>query len=136
MTSLIFSTEDQGLRKNVEYLLRFREDQYEDDDELILAMKELRQRRVELKMTFDEFDSVWMLKKMKKRRKNENFEIEALRNVVKESRPDVVENFETNFKEIRIEGKRKAVSSSPMFTEQLPRTHYTEAEIEVMYKRT
>ena len=56
-----------------------------------------------------------------------------MRNVVKEGGPDVFENFEKRFKEIRIEGKRKAVSSSAMFTEQLPRTHYTEAEIEVMY---
>ena len=64
-------------------LLKFRENQYEDDDELILVMKELRQRHVELKMTFDEFLSVWMLGKMKKQRKMECFEIQALRNVVK-----------------------------------------------------
>ena len=103
--------------------LKFRKDQYEDDNELILAMKELRQRRVELKMTFDEFHSVWMLEKMKKRRKMENFEIQALRNVVKDSSPDeVVKNFKKKFKEIKIEGKRKAVSSSAMLTEQLPRT--------------
>ena len=29
----------------IEDYLKLREDQYEDDDELILAMKELRQRR-------------------------------------------------------------------------------------------
>ena len=61
--------------------LKFREDQYEDDDELILAMKELRQRHIELKMSFDEFDSVWILEKMRKRRKMENFEIPSVRNV-------------------------------------------------------
>ena len=33
--------------------LKFREDQYEDDDELILVMSELRQKRVDLKMSFD-----------------------------------------------------------------------------------
>ena len=38
-------------------------------------MKELRQRRIELEMSFDEFDSVWMLEKMRKRRKMENFDI-------------------------------------------------------------
>ena len=59
-----------------------------------------------------------------------------MRNVVKEGGPDVVENFEKKFKEMKIKGKRKAVSSSAMFTEQLPRTHYTEAEIEVMYMGT
>ena len=66
----------------------------------------------------------------------ENFEIQALRNVVKEGGPDVVENFEKKFKEIRIKGKRKAVLSSAMFTKKLPRTHYTEAEIEAMYMGT
>ena len=83
-------------------------------------------------MSFDEFDSVWMLEKMRKRRKMENFELQSLRNVVKEGGKNVVENFEKKFKEIKIEGKRKA-SSSAMYTEHLPRTHYTEAEIEAMY---
>ena len=51
-----------------------------------------------------------------------------------------VENFEKKFKEIRVEGKRKSLtSSSTMFTETLPATHYTEAEqreIEAMYMGT
>ena len=79
-------------------------------------------------MSFDEFDSVWMLEKMRKRRKMENFQLQSLRNVVKEGGENVVENFEKKFKEIKIEGKRK-VSSSAMYTEHLPRTHYTEAEL-------
>ena len=86
-------------------------------------MTELRQRRLELEMSFDEFDSVWMLEKMRKRRKMENFELQSLRNVVKEGGPDVVENFRKKFKELKIEGKRKAVSSSTMYTKQLPRTY-------------
>ena len=102
------------MEEAVEDLLKFREDQFEDDDKLILAMKELRQRCVELKMTYDEFHSVWMLGKMKKQRKMESFEIQALRNVVKEGGPDVVKNFEKKFKEIKIKGKRKSVVSSAM----------------------
>ena len=78
------------MEEAIEDLLKFREDQYEDDDELMLAMKELRQRRVELKMTFDKFHSVWMLQKLKKQKRMENFEIQALRNVVKEGGPDVI----------------------------------------------
>ena len=77
-----------------------------------------------------------MLERMKKQINIENFEIQAFRNVVKEGVPDVVKNFKKKFKEIKIEGKRKAMSSSAMFTEQLPRTHYTEAEIEAMYMGT
>ena len=76
---------------------------------------------------------------MKKRKRMENFEIQALRNVVKENGPDVVENCEKKFKEVRIEGKRKSLSSSTMFTETLPSKYYTEtekAEIEAMYMGT
>ena len=90
-------------------------------------MKELNQRSVELKMTYDEFYSVWMLGKMKKWRKMESFKIQAFGNVVKEGGWDVIDNFKKKFKEIKIEGKRKAMSSSAMYTKQLPRTHYTEA---------
>ena len=38
----------EKVEDDIEDYLKFREDQYEDDDELILAMKELRQRRIEL----------------------------------------------------------------------------------------
>ena len=48
-------TRTEKVEEAIEDLFRFREDQYEDDDELMLAMSELRQRRVELDMTFDEF---------------------------------------------------------------------------------
>ena len=81
-------------------------------------MKELRQRRVDLKMTFDEFHSIWMLQKLKKRKRNENFKIQVLREIVKDNKEDVVDIFETKFREIRIEGKRKSHnSSSIMYTE-------------------
>ena len=115
----------------IEDYLKFREDQYEDDDELILAMKELKKRIIELEMNFEEFDAVWMLEKMKKRRKMDNFEIQSLRIVVKEGGADVVMNFKNKFKEIKIEGKRKSYASS-MSAEKLPATHYTETEL---YKR-
>ena len=84
-------------------------------------------------MSFDEFDSMWMLENMRKRRKMESFELQSLRNVVREGGVDVVENFKNKFKEIKIEGKIKAVSTSAMYTEHLPRTYYTEEEIEAMY---
>ena len=54
-------TRTEKVEEVIEDLFKFREDQYEDDDELMLAMSELRQRRVELEITFDEFHMVWML---------------------------------------------------------------------------
>ena len=96
-------TRTEKVEKAIEDLFEFTEDQYEDDDELMLAMSELRQRRVDLRMTFDEFHSVWMLQKLKKRRKMESFELQALREVVKENGQAEVQNFERKFKEIRVQ---------------------------------
>ena len=58
---------------------------------------------------------------------------------MKEVGPDVIDKFKQKFKEIRIEGKRKAVSSSTLFSEALPSTYDTEAEkakIEALYMGT
>ena len=90
----------------------------------MLAMSELRQRSVDLRMTFNEFYSVWMLQKQKKRRKMENFELQALREIVKENGENVVHNFEQKFKEICVEGKRKSLHApSTLYTNKLPSTY-------------
>ena len=68
-------TRTEKVEEAIEDLFRFREDQFEDDDELMLAMSELRKRREDLEITFDEFHTVWMLQKLKKRRKMENFDL-------------------------------------------------------------
>ena len=69
-------TRTEKVEEAIEDLFKFREDQYENDDELMLAMSELRQRRVELEIAFDEFHTVWMLQKLKKRRKMENYKLQ------------------------------------------------------------
>ena len=46
-------TRTEKVEEAIKDLFQFREDQYEDDDELMLAMSELRQRRVDLRMIFD-----------------------------------------------------------------------------------
>ena len=84
----------------------------------MLAMSELRKRRVDLEISFDEFHTVWMLQKLKKRKQMKNFELQSLREVMKTNGPDIVQNFEEKFKEIRVEGKRKSLKDSA--------TNYTE----------
>ena len=111
-------TRTEKVEEAIEDLFKFREDNYDDDDELMLAMSELRKRRVDLEISFDEFHMVWMLQKLKKRKRMENFELQSLREVVKINGPDVVKNFEEKFKEIRVEGKRKSLKDSA--------TNYTE----------
>ena len=56
-----------------------------------------------------------MLQKLRKRKKIENFELQALRDVVKENAEDIVSRFENKFKEIRIEGKRKLNSTTSSY---------------------
>ena len=60
-------TRTKKVEECVEDWLILREDQFEEDDELMLAMKEIHQRRKELKMAQDECFSVWILRKMRKR---------------------------------------------------------------------
>ena len=70
----------------------------------------------------------------------ENFEIQALREILKTNSEGVVENFEQKFNEFHVEGKRKSLnSSSTMYTDKLLSTYYTQKEqeeIEAMYMRT
>ena len=55
-------------------------------------------------MAFDEFHTVWMLQKLKKRKKMENYELQTLSEVVTENGPALVQNFEKKFKEIQVVG--------------------------------
>ena len=48
--------------------MKFKDDQFEDDGELLLGMKELKQRKRDLKITEDEWDTVWMLSIVKKQK--------------------------------------------------------------------
>ena len=86
-------TRTEKVEEAIEDLFKFREDHFEEDDELMLAMSELRKRRVDLEISFVEFHTVWMLQKLKKRKRMENFELQSLREVVKTNGPDVVKNF-------------------------------------------
>ena len=73
---------------------KFRDDQYDDDGELLLGMKELNQRRRDLKMTEDEWVTIWMLGVIKKRKRLDKFVYKALQDVIKLGGNNIVQNFE------------------------------------------
>ena len=132
-------TRTEKVKEVVDDWLKFKEDQYKDDGELILTMKEINQRHKDLKMTKDEWFAVWMLGNIKKRKRIDKFEYQSLRNVVKVGGNDVLEKFEVKFKEMIVEGHRKSVPSV-MYTEdvhdKLPETYFTKSELEeikIMY---
>ena len=66
-------TRTEKVEEAIEDLFKFREDNYDDDDELMLAMSELRNRRVDLEINFDELHTVWMLQKLKKKENDGKF---------------------------------------------------------------
>ena len=51
-----------------------------------MSYKRAKAKGVDLKTTFNEFHSIWMLQKLKKRKRMENFEIQALRDSEREQR--------------------------------------------------
>ena len=57
---------------------KFRDNQYDDDGELLFGMKDLNQRRKDLKMTEDEWVAIWMLGIVKKSKKLDKFVYQAL----------------------------------------------------------
>ena len=93
-------SQTEKVEEAVKEIMKFREDYYEEDDDLIMAMRELNQRWKDLKIAFEEFISVWMLGKIKRRKKIESFKIQALRDVVKAGGEKVIENLEEKFIEV------------------------------------
>ena len=60
-------------------------------------MRELNQRRRELKMTEDEWSTVWMLSIVKRRKRLDKFVYQSLQDVVKVGGDNVFKNFEEKF---------------------------------------
>ena len=55
---------------------------------------------------------MWILGRVRKKKRVDDYELQALRYVVKKGGDAVVEEFKKNFKEVKIEGKRKKASTS------------------------
>ena len=55
-------------------------DQFEEEEKLLLAMEEINKRREEWKI-YEEWFSVWMLQRVKKRKQMEAFHYQAQRDV-------------------------------------------------------
>ena len=93
-------TRTEKIEEFMDNWMKFRDNQYEDNSEILLGMKELNQRRRELNMTEDEWVAVWMLGIVKKRKRLDRFIYQALRDVVKLGGEDVIKNFDETLKEL------------------------------------
>ena len=54
--------------------IKFREDDYDNDNDLLQAMIEFQRRKEELNVVNKEWHSAWMLMKVQKRKGMENFQ--------------------------------------------------------------
>ena len=63
----------EKLEELVLELMKFIEENYEDEGDFIHAMKEFQRRKEELKVVEKEWHTVWMLKKAQKRRGMNDF---------------------------------------------------------------
>ena len=99
--------------------LKFKVDSFKDNREHLLGMKELRQRKKELIITEYEWDAVWMLTIIKKRKKIDKFIFQLLRDIVKQGGDDMIRKFEDKFKEFKVEGCHRdgGPSSLVLYTE-------------------
>ena len=93
-------TKTEKIEDFIEDCMKFQDDQFDDNGELLLGMKEINQRRKELNMTEDEWVAVGMLSIIKKRKKIDKFIFQALRDVVKLRGDNIIKDFEDKFKEL------------------------------------
>ena len=87
--------------------LGFKENDYEEENEFLLALEELDLREKKLDISHEEWKSVWMLQMARKGKSVELFQYQALRDVVKAGGETVVKNFGEKFRELKVEGLRK-----------------------------
>ena len=63
--------------------INFKANEYDDEDEYLLAMERLYARKEEKKVKDKEWFPIWMMIETKKRKGIENSQLQVLRNVVK-----------------------------------------------------
>ena len=70
-------TKTEKIEEMMEDWINFKADQFEDDGEFLLGMKELRQKKKDLNVTEDEWNVVWMLTMVKKQKRIDIFILQA-----------------------------------------------------------
>ena len=92
-----------------------------------MAMEELNLREKELDISYEEWKSVWMLQKTKRRKSIEVFQYQTLWDNVKVGGDDMVKNFGAKFRELKIEGLWKMlIKTLFMGTESGARRNFQE----------
>ena len=110
----------------------------------MLLMNDINQRQKKLNITHNEWFAVWMLGRVRKRKRVDGYELQALRDVVKKGGDDIIKDFQEEFKEVRVEGKR--IKTSPVHCagsslglssgDHLLDSKYTKEELEALYMGT
>ena len=89
----------------VSQYIRFGEDDFEDEDDLLQAMIEFQRGKEELSVNEKEQHSVWTLKKLQRRKGMQHFQYQTLRDVLKEE-DDRMKEFRAKYREVRVQTSR------------------------------
>ena len=89
----------------VSQYIRFGEDDFEDEDDLLQAMIEFQRGKEELSVNEKEQHSVWKLKKLQRRKGMQHFQYQTLRDVLKEE-DDRMKEFRDKYREVRVQTSR------------------------------
>ena len=105
--------------------MNFKANEYEDEDEYLLAMERLIARKEEKKVKDKEWNSIWMMIETKKRKGIENYQLQELRNVVKAGGEDVMKDFREKYRALKVESNRgKATDMYYMGKQSLSRQRF------------
>ena len=92
----------QKLEELVIEYIRLREDDHHDEDDLLQVMLEFKWKKEELHVLENDWNAVLMLKKVQKRKGMEQFQYQALRDVLKVE-GDRLKEFEQKYIEVKVQ---------------------------------
>ena len=105
--------------------MNFRANDYEEEDDFLLEIEKLHNKKSRYGVNDKEWFSVWMMIETRKRKGLESFQLEELRKVVKAGGEEVIGNYREKYKELRMESNRgKTAEAFYMGNQSLARTRY------------
>ena len=82
--------------------MNFKDDDFDDDNDLLQVMTEIQRRKEELMVLNREWYTVWMLRKVQKRRGMKRFQYQTLRDDLKVE-GDRMKEFEEKYRKVKVQ---------------------------------
>ena len=96
----------EELEEIMEDYIKFNFNEYESEEEYLLAQEKLIARQDEKQISLKEWNTIWLMYGATQRKGIEDYQLQELRKVVKADRIEVQKDFIKKYRELKIESNR------------------------------